>query len=416
MNARVLTHAKPSATPAPPVRSNLLQRNCACGGSAGPSGECEECSKKKLLPQTKFPINQQGDIYEQEADRIADQVMVTAGYSGESGARPLIQRFSRQANGQADSARADVNEALVSPGRPLEPALLHEMEQRFGHDFSQVRVHTDEKAAAATSRVNAVAYTVGRNVVFGAGRYSPTTSDGKRLLAHELTHVVQQTARRAHSCPGLQRKEATGLSTKVVAHGASADAVKIAQARMNEILGSLKDPSAGELKGATVELHIIPQDKKLTDLPEFASLKGTKTFDGRSYDELRGVGATKVGDKITYAIAEEQLVPVKEKPSAYKLGFVGAHESGHVVEQFGLTKDQKKALQDAYDERKKGKGPWLSPDWYTSSGTGEYFAQSTSAYFGRAYSDSEEDKKTYTREWLKKNDPAMTKLLASVYG
>jgi hypothetical protein len=65
------------------------------------------------------------------------------------------------------------------------------MELRFGHDFSQVRVHTDAKAAASARAVHALAYAVGRDVVFGAGQYVPGTSEGRRLLAHELTHVVQ---------------------------------------------------------------------------------------------------------------------------------------------------------------------------------------------------------------------------------
>jgi hypothetical protein len=66
------------------------------------------------------------------------------------------------------------------------------MESRFGHDFSQVRVHTDGKAAESSQAVNALAYTVGRNVVFNSGQYTPQTTSGKRLLAHELTHVIQQ--------------------------------------------------------------------------------------------------------------------------------------------------------------------------------------------------------------------------------
>ncbi|MFH0344338.1 MAG: DUF4157 domain-containing protein [Chromatiales bacterium] len=85
-----------------------------------------------------------------------------------------------------------VYEVLKSSGQPLDPSTLAFMEPRFGHDFSFVRVHTDAKAAESARAVNALAYTVGRNVVFGAGQYAPGTTVGKRLLAHELTHVVQQ--------------------------------------------------------------------------------------------------------------------------------------------------------------------------------------------------------------------------------
>lgn len=81
---------------------------------------------------------------------------------------------------------------MSSPGQPLDAGTRAFMEPRFGQDFSQVRVHTDAKAAESTQAVNAVAYTVGRNVVFGAGQYAPGTSEGRRLMAHELTHVVQQ--------------------------------------------------------------------------------------------------------------------------------------------------------------------------------------------------------------------------------
>jgi hypothetical protein len=344
--------------------------------------------QRKERCETKRTIGKSNDPLEEEADRIAGGV----------GEVPPI-----------------VHDVLRSPGQPLEESTRVFTEARFGHDFSQVRVHRDAKAAESAQAVNALAYTVGHDVVFGAGQYQPGTSAGKRLLAHELTHVIQQSSPLRGSTSALQRKPAPGLSTKVIAHSVSADAVELAQKRMNEVLGSLKDSEAGELKGKTVELHLIPHDKKLTDLSEFASLKGKKTFDGRNYDELRGVGATKVGETIRYAIAEEQLVAIKGKPAGYQLGFVAAHESGHVVEQFGLSKDQKKALQQAYDARKSAKGPWLNPEGYTSSGAGEYFAQSTAAYFGRPYSSSEADKKTYTRLWLTKNDAAMAKLLASVY-
>jgi pyrrolidone-carboxylate peptidase len=81
---------------------------------------------------------------------------------------------------------------LRSPGSPLPSTVRQGMEQRFGHDFSQVRVHTDEPAARSAIEVQARAYTVGSHVVFGAGQYQPASDRGNHLLAHELTHVVQQ--------------------------------------------------------------------------------------------------------------------------------------------------------------------------------------------------------------------------------
>lgn len=98
-----------------------------------------------------------------------------------------------------------VREVLRLSGQPLDTGTRAYMEPRFGHDFSQVRVHTDAKAAESARTVNALAYTVGRDVVFGAGQYAPRSSIGQRLLAHELTHVVQQGQ---VATPMLQRQQA----------------------------------------------------------------------------------------------------------------------------------------------------------------------------------------------------------------
>lgn len=85
-----------------------------------------------------------------------------------------------------------VHEVLRSPGQPLDAVTRAYMEPRFGHDFSGVRMHTDEKAAESARAVNALAFTVGRDVVFGAGQYAMETNAGKNLIAHELMHVIQQ--------------------------------------------------------------------------------------------------------------------------------------------------------------------------------------------------------------------------------
>jgi len=173
--------------------------------ASGPTAECEQCAKNSMAPpQTELQINQPGDIYEQEADRVADQVLAKPACPHVNGASPRIQRFSGQSSGQTGAAPASVDHALASPGRPLEPALRRDMEQRFGHDFSRVRVHSDVASEISARQVNAHAYTSGYDIVFGAGRFAPATPAGRRLLAHELTHVVQQT------------RETDGLQTKLI--------------------------------------------------------------------------------------------------------------------------------------------------------------------------------------------------------
>src|SRR5260221_11831058 len=100
--------------------------------------------------------------------------------------RPLIRRHV------PSRVPPIVHEVLRSPGQSLDDNTRTFMESRLGHDFSKVRVHIDSRAADSARAVNALAYAVGREVIFGAGRYAPHTGAGKRLLAHELTHVVQQ--------------------------------------------------------------------------------------------------------------------------------------------------------------------------------------------------------------------------------
>ena len=99
-----------------------------------------------------------------------------------------------------------IQNVLSSPGQPLDAATRNFMEPRFGQDFSGVRVHTSGAAAEAARAVNARAYTVGRNVVFGEGQYVPGSSEGKRLLAHELAHVGQQSRADRVSVDGRNSK------------------------------------------------------------------------------------------------------------------------------------------------------------------------------------------------------------------
>lgn len=152
--------------------------------------------------QPKLKIGAPNDQYEREADRVADTVMrmTEPGLRRQTGeaeekelpqARSLVQRRVNGA-GASGAAPPIVDEVLRSQGKPLDTATQHFMGSRFGHDFSRVRIHTDGRAAASVGAVSARAYTVGQDVVFGAGHYAPDTDSGRRLLAHELTHVVQQ--------------------------------------------------------------------------------------------------------------------------------------------------------------------------------------------------------------------------------
>ena len=173
-------------------RSGVLQRKCDCGNHMVAGGECADCAKKKNGLQRKVAIGAGNDPFEQEADHIADQILATRAQHPVNGTPPRIQRYATQAIGQTDIAPASVERVLAGSGRPLEPDLRQEMEQRFVHDFSRVRVHSGAAAEQSAQELNARAYTVGHNIVFGAGRFDPGKHEGRRLIAHELTHVVQQ--------------------------------------------------------------------------------------------------------------------------------------------------------------------------------------------------------------------------------
>lgn len=99
--------------------------------------------------------------------------------------------------------------ALQGGGQPIESATRAYFELRFGFDLSQVRIHKDSKAGQLVCEVNALAFTVGKNIVFGDGQYAPGTTEGKKLLAHELTHVVQQSCTDNSCNPRIQKKEDT---------------------------------------------------------------------------------------------------------------------------------------------------------------------------------------------------------------
>lgn len=188
-----------------PLAHGMLQRNCACGNHTMAGGECAECAKKKGMLQRKLAIGASNDLLEREADWVAEQVMATPAHSVVSGLSRHIQRYAGQAPESADAAPASVDRVLAGSGRSLEPTLRQEMEQRFGHNFSRVRVHSGAAAEQSARDVNANAYTVGHDIVFGAGRFAPGTREGKRLLAHELAHVTQQEAAGSGAGYGLFR-------------------------------------------------------------------------------------------------------------------------------------------------------------------------------------------------------------------
>jgi Domain of unknown function (DUF4157) len=219
MSEQTQIAAKAPSPEAAPTTSVLLQRKCACGGSSGLTGSCSDCEKKKLLGQplqTKLRISEPGGEHEQEADRVAEQVVrmpdpVLEEGRGKNTAAPLVQRKVNASPCGIGVAPPIVRDVLASPGQPLDAATRAFFEPRFGHDFSHVRLHTDPGAAKAVNAISSHAFTVGQDVVIGPQKYAPATAEGRRLLAHELTHTIQQGAG-SRSGNIIQRQENRNLA------------------------------------------------------------------------------------------------------------------------------------------------------------------------------------------------------------
>ncbi|HEX7112547.1 MAG TPA: DUF4157 domain-containing protein [Mizugakiibacter sp.] len=205
-----------------PTAGLLLQRKCACGTHTPGGGECTECARKRL-------------------QRKPDGV----------GAAPAIP--------------PSVHEVLRGSGRPLGVSERTFMESRFHRDFSRVSVHTDAAAAASARAVGALAYTVGNHIVFGGGRYAPSTPGGRHLLAHELAHTVQQGGAQLAFSPQLEvgaadtqaEVEADRVADHVAA-GAAAPPIGVVSA---PALRRQRDPSSAGVGGDAEPDFSAPQQR-----------------------------------------------------------------------------------------------------------------------------------------------------------
>lgn len=217
------------------------------GSSLVKKGVNSLISFNSLLIQPKLVVGSPNDKYEQEADRVAEQVMrmPEVGSLNQKHAAPKIQRACAQCDakllnhsksdedeliqGKAQTAQiSGINSHMASQitnikhgGHVLPDSTRNYFEPRFNQDFSQVRIHSDGQAAQLASGINAKAFTLGHNIVFNTGQYQPFNHSGRRLLAHELTHVVQQTrSRPATDGYCIQRMtdasfESSGLGTAI---------------------------------------------------------------------------------------------------------------------------------------------------------------------------------------------------------
>jgi hypothetical protein len=231
------TDVRPSPQISPAM---LVRRKCAHSGASGVSGECPSCQGAAIsgglgfVPHSRLTIVPPGDEYEREADRVANAVMnrqpVQVALRAPAGGDALVQSKCAECEAEAKQERSQAGgyfesipedevsmlggaparvlrrkpmpghegEAQAPPrlvpgqGEPIVAPARKFLEARLNHDFSHVRVHAGSVANESAHSLGALAFTTGSDIVFGRGRYSPESAPGLRLLAHELTHVVQQ--------------------------------------------------------------------------------------------------------------------------------------------------------------------------------------------------------------------------------
>lgn len=240
------TSAEGSSTPTP---VNLLQRKCGCGQHTIAGGECEGCKKKQAQPAL-------------------------------AAALARVPSSSKQA--EPNAVPSIVHEVLGSPGQPLDSGTRAFMESRFNHDFSHVRIHTGAKSAESAWSVNALAYTVGRDIVFGSRAYAPETSGGRRLLAHELAHVVQQDGGGASS--HISQSSGSGIDSVDSPSEREADKVADAVISMGGAshialnLENTHDPATQRVSEAVVSHG---SSSKRVPLPDSSGFKLSRAWDWR---------------------------------------------------------------------------------------------------------------------------------------
>ncbi len=218
--------------------------------------------------------------------------------------------------------------------------------------------------------------------------------------------TIQKVKNPAPVVPGEQRREVLGVI--ILGRGVSPSALDSCERFIVATLSARKDVQV-RLRKEQAALVIIPRDKKMTDVPEFASLKGTQTFDGRMWDDVRGSGGMRVpSGLLAIGVPEENLVDAGT--DSYADGYsVGLHELAHAIHWKGLADKEREQVTALYEARKKAGGPWTEE--YGASNEWEYYAQATNCFFGVNDGIGQNG-----ADWLQKYDAPMSAFLTTVYG
>lgn len=249
----------------------------------------------------------------------------------------------------------------------------------------------------------------------GAGAATEARVAGVSAETRTPTAAAQSATPRKIANPApvqAGERRRTVLGVQIIGNDVSPSALD-ACATFVELTLSHREDIQERLRGARVALIIIPRNKAMTDVPQFASLRGTHTFDGRLWDDVRGSGGQRAGGLWAVGVPEENLVQTVAgdgREDGHGEGFgIGLHELAHTIHNRGVSSSERRDIARLYAVRQRAGGPWT--EGYGASNADEYFAQATNCFFQQNGGVGQN-----SPAWLEQNDPDLYALLVRIYG
>ncbi|MBD2449737.1 DUF4157 domain-containing protein [Nostoc sp. FACHB-152] len=312
--------------------------------------------------QTKLIIGQPGDKYEQEADQVAAQVVnqINSPASAQPALNENIQEntlqmkpsIQLQAGGGDITATSDLESAIAQArggGQSLADNIREPMEQAFGADFSRVRIHTSSQADQLNRSIQAKAFTTGQDVFFRQGEYKPGSRGGQELLAHELTHVVQQTQEAIQPCYLIQRtlKSEEEIKTKFNEQEKKLldKAREMFNIAMSKKKGNITDLIAMQTIGDIVEMMAVPTMKALYMQPDNTEVWTNVQF---------SIGKTKYKEpELDYLVVKDNQIYVLGSVKSNSKAFKAKTDREMYTQLRDYTTVKNKNIKKIFEEKSK---------------------------------------------------------------
>lgn len=350
-------------------------------------------TSQRILEQGKIQaalsISQPDDPAEREAERVAEQVMRMS--AAESPVDPGVAKGINRKGTSSQTVVLDEAEkqiqSVTAGGKPLSPATRSYFEPRFGRDFSDVRLHTGSKADEAARSINAEAFTHGTDMVFRGGMYNPGSKWGKELLAHELTHVVQQDDATARQ-PALHRQDDGETQTKSKSGTGAVGVAGVGQKASSGLIKKYKDWSKTELARDIVAVQydslLTLQEARIESWRKNLAIKDVKPG-AVALKVALSVGATALGG-VLGGVVSRSISGIASQVTQDLVSGATAKSAEMLLNAAGseATELVKPDLAKASDAA--GKVTGSSTTVTAESGTGDYYAEAMKILLERSKS------------------------------